>query len=725
MEGFIAVEGCAEDSPYFRSSVSFWEEAVDDLEFRMGRIAAICRERNALWQRDSALSQELCGLLDGFVERHLPDQGVSTVSDDGAAQFAADKETIRNCVDQVTSCIGQLDDHRERLHEQVRTCVSEPFEKFVAERVQQVRVLGRAYREANAEVSSAIDRFCSCKRHELSTMADMSAVLFEARMRQHNCAVKYASRLNSLHIDKSGMLARHVLDLLTCELTNVRLGNSVFEGVDATLADTFSRLKEMTERARETEAQEEKKVGDVQIATQGSRLRQLEAFQRDDLHLPAATAAANVARLQADASWRLGRKSEQVRLGRKESGHKICVGESKRDSVLLLTKGGYLYHGEQRPVVGLSWRRQYFQISDGFLRTLSESEAMQLQFPTCVPPSNIIANKHTVSVDLRLCLVKLAQPGDTERCFTFRVIHPNNSLLLQAESSAEMTEWIAALQSAAVHAFDDVKPAAEAIAKSRSVHNSPMPSPTMPRVGSNSHLCPGLAASGSSTTSLENLDTITEDVFAVEGNSVCADCETARPKWASVNLGIVLCIACSGVHRSLGVHISQVRSLTLDMLRDEWIKALCDTGNARSNRLFEAHLPDNFDRKAAIATDRMEFIRRKYIDLEFAGNDFRQCMIALRQQEQEERAMKHQRNASTGSQPESAVGILLGAAAPSFSSSANGTSSADSTTSPNNTSPPASTNLLSPQSPVSTQVFSKMSRSFQKMKNAVTKSDST
>ena len=31
------------------------------------------------------------------------------------------------------------------------------------------------------------------------------------------------------------------------------------------------------------------------------------------------------------------------------------------------------------------------------------------------------------------------------------------------------------------------------------------------------------------------------------------------PKWASINLGVVVCIKCSGSHRDLGVHISKVR----------------------------------------------------------------------------------------------------------------------------------------------------------------------
>jgi hypothetical protein len=47
-------------------------------------------------------------------------------------------------------------------------------------------------------------------------------------------------------------------------------------------------------------------------------------------------------------------------------------------------------------------------------------------------------------------------------------------------------------------------------------------------------------------------------------NCICADCGAEDPDWASINLGILICIQCSGIHRSLGVHISKVRSLTLD-----------------------------------------------------------------------------------------------------------------------------------------------------------------
>src|SRR3990167_669615 len=66
----------------------------------------------------------------------------------------------------------------------------------------------------------------------------------------------------------------------------------------------------------------------------------------------------------------------------------------------------------------------------------------------------------------------------------------------------------------------------------------------------------------------------------------------AEPEWASINLGILICIECSGIHRKLGTHISKVRSTTLDSFDKELIQLMLHTGNSFSNSIFQFKFPD-------------------------------------------------------------------------------------------------------------------------------------
>jgi len=74
-------------------------------------------------------------------------------------------------------------------------------------------------------------------------------------------------------------------------------------------------------------------------------------------------------------------------------------------------------------------------------------------------------------------------------------------------------------------------------------------------------------------------------------NQKCVDCNQKPVLYACWNLGGYICTSCSGVHRSLGVHISKVKSLTLDKWTHEQIKFIAERGNGWMNNVYTRSMP--------------------------------------------------------------------------------------------------------------------------------------
>ncbi|XP_028330029.1 arf-GAP with coiled-coil, ANK repeat and PH domain-containing protein 1 isoform X2 [Gouania willdenowi] len=272
---------------------------------------------------------------------------------------------------------------------------------------------------------------------------------------------------------------------------------------------------------------------------------------------------------------------------KKDMSYDDSIMDFHADAANGIAMEGYLYKRASNAFK--TWSRRWFSIQKNQL-------VYQKKFK----------DQPTVVVeDLRLCTVKPS--SENERRFCFEVVSPSKCCLLQADSDRQQQAWITAVQNSIASAFQEC----------RDDTNSPRQrssSVSLNSVG-------GGGGGGGGAVDQEKVGyKALEEVQAIPGNRQCCDCGEPGPDWASINLGITLCIVCSGIHRSLGVHFSKVRSLTLDSWEPELIKLMCELGNSVINKIYEARINEITIKKPHPSSprgDKESWIRSKYVEKKF------------------------------------------------------------------------------------------------------------
>uniref|UniRef100_A0A8C2PNZ3 Arf-GAP with SH3 domain, ANK repeat and PH domain-containing protein 3 n=1 Tax=Cyprinus carpio TaxID=7962 RepID=A0A8C2PNZ3_CYPCA len=237
----------------------------------------------------------------------------------------------------------------------------------------------------------------------------------------------------------------------------------------------------------------------------------------------------------------------------------------------------------------LQGNKQYGTEKSGYLYKRSDGLRKMWQKRKCSVQNCYLTiahgtpNKSPAKLNLLTCQVK---PNlEDKKCFD--LISHNRTYHFLADDESDCVAWISVLtnskQEALNVALDERRPSGE--------------------------------------NSVEDLTrAITEDIRRMPGNNVCCDCGAPDPSWISINLGILTCIECSGIHREMGVHYSRIQSLSLDELGTSELLLARNMGNSGFNEIVEANLPIPSVKPSAESdmAIRKEFIISKYMEWQFA-----------------------------------------------------------------------------------------------------------
>ena len=529
-----------DDSPGFRAKLNDMDDGVDDLRNHLQKLVDKCRHFCEKGNSYSESGRKFCSLLLNLQD----DVWVSRLGDMGPllSNFGFVLDEIQLYTDGVLSSL--------------ETTFSAPMEEFVKREVKSIKKLKSEMEKSGEEYEVALSKFLTLKNStDSETKINREKELNMHRKKFELNRYDMVVELNSVASKKKFQLCERICSALYAYLGYFHQCHTLLATIEPAVRQLTTELnsarkdfvrEQLLMSARRTQLQYE--LNEARSEKSGRKLKYQRKIRKyfnkkktmkyleidsSRLSFHEDSDSCKETEILFDNNHNCFKKESW------ELSPKIDPEFEKIDDL----KSGYLW--KRSTNLSRTWQRRWFYIREGKLYYANTSDK---------------GEKFNLVSDLMISTVKLHPETDLK--FTFEVISPGQrKYVLQAESEHEFEDWIRVIkeQIEGLIALNDTN-----------------------------------ISSGGSSRGMSGgagVQTGAHDMTKIKTNNLmCAECGTEDPEWVSLNLCVLVCIECSGIHRGLGSHISKMRSLKLDNWCINYLKLLEALGNNKVNSVWEANL---------------------------------------------------------------------------------------------------------------------------------------